>query len=62
MPVVDGLTVVEVLDQVLRTGLPELLIAKVGTLHADIGAGQAVSLVADRAWALFFGSDGRLLD
>ena len=43
-------------------GVPELLIAKVGSLHAEVAAGQAVGLLPDRSWALFFGSDGRLLD
>ena len=43
-------------------GVPELLIAKVGSLHAEVSAGQAVGLLPDRSWALFFGSDGRLLD
>jgi len=43
-------------------GVPELLTAKVGSLHAEVSAGQAVGLLPDRSWALFFGSDGRLLD
>jgi multiple sugar transport system ATP-binding protein len=42
-------------------GLADLLIAKVGAGHNQIGAGQHVGLAPDAAWALAFGADGQLL-
>ena len=42
-------------------GIDELLTAKVGPEHARIEAGQTVGVVADGAWAIAFGADGRLL-
>ncbi len=44
------------------SGVADLLSAKVAAGHASLGAGQAVGLAPDAAWALAFGADGRLLD
>lgn len=42
-------------------GMAELLHAKVGADRQALAANQRVGLVPDEAWALAFGSDGRLL-
>lgn len=42
-------------------GVDGLLNAKVGAGQADCNAGQTVGLVPNAAWALAFGSDGRLI-
>jgi multiple sugar transport system ATP-binding protein len=42
-------------------GIPDLLSAKVGTQHNKVESRQSVGLAPDGAWALVFGSDGRLI-
>jgi multiple sugar transport system ATP-binding protein len=42
-------------------GITDLLSAKVGTEHSRVEAGQTIGLAPDAAWALAFGSDGRMI-
>jgi multiple sugar transport system ATP-binding protein len=42
-------------------GVDDLLTAKIGPEHARVEAGQTVGVSPDAAWAMAFGTDGRLL-